>query len=226
MTKFYAGLDLGQLHDHSALVIVERQNIPGPAFQNRQLGMYNVVLIRRFKLGMSYPAVVADLKELLTSEPLLNDHRLVADGTGVGVAVVDLLRQADLKPVAVTITSGSSASRERGVWHVPKKDLIGNLQVLFQTGRIKIPEGLPETAILTRELLTFRVKITISGNDIFGSWRESEHDDLVLALALAVWFGERFGNVPPFDVPTSAPREPRWPTFGPPDRGPYYWHRR
>jgi hypothetical protein len=32
-----------------------------------------------------------------------------------------------------------------------------------------------------------RVKITPSGNEQYGAWREGEHDDLVLAVALACW---------------------------------------
>jgi hypothetical protein len=32
-----------------------------------------------------------------------------------------------------------------------------------------------------------RVKTTPSGNEQYGAWREGEHDDLVLAVALACW---------------------------------------
>ena len=31
-----------------------------------------------------------------------------------------------------------------------------------------------------------------SGNETFESWRERDHDDLVLAVALAAWLGERW----------------------------------
>ena len=40
---------------------------------------------------------------------------------------------------------------------------------------------------LTSELLNFKVKITTVGNETFESWRERDHDDLVLALACALW---------------------------------------
>jgi hypothetical protein len=42
-----------------------------------------------------------------------------------------------------------------------------------------------------RELTTFQVKITPATNEIFGTWREGPHDDLVLAVAIAVWQSER-----------------------------------
>ncbi len=49
--------------------------------------------------------------------------------------------------------------------------------------------------MLVRELENFRVKITAAANETFGAWREGQHDDLVIAVALACWLAER---------------EPRW----------------
>ena len=31
----------------------------------------------------------------------------------------------------------------------------------------------------------------LTGNETFESWRERDHDDLVLAVALAIWFGDK-----------------------------------
>ena len=44
---------------------------------------------------------------------------------------------------------------------------------------------------MVEELLSFQVKISVSGHDTYGAWREGTHDDLVLATALAVWVGEK-----------------------------------
>jgi len=42
--------------------------------------------------------------------------------------------------------------------------------------------------VLTEELQTFRAKVTAeSGHVSFEHWRERDHDDVVLALALACW---------------------------------------
>ena len=49
--------------------------------------------------------------------------------------------------------------------------------------------GLPGGDALVRELLDFKREITKRGNAVFGGARE--HDDLVVALALAVWWAER-----------------------------------
>jgi hypothetical protein len=40
---------------------------------------------------------------------------------------------------------------------------------------------------------TPEVKINIAtGHDSYEAWREGDHDDLVLAVALACWTGERY----------------------------------
>jgi hypothetical protein len=48
---------------------------------------------------------------------------------------------------------------------------------------------------LADELLAFRAKISARGHHTSEAWRESDHDDLVLALALACW--HRHSHSPP-----------------------------
>ena len=38
------------------------------------------------------------------------------------------------------------------------------------------------------------MKITLAANETFSAWRERDHDDLVLAVALASWVGEQEGD--------------------------------
>ncbi len=75
--------------------------------------------------------------------------------------------------------------------HVPKRDVASTIAVLLQTGRLRIARGLKESETLLRELLNFRVKISLSGHDTYEAWREQEHDDLVLAVGLAAWLFEK-----------------------------------
>ena len=70
---------------------------------------------------------------------------------------------------------------------MPKRDLVGVVQVLLQSERLKIARSLPEAQALTQELLSFEAKVTTAANDVYGTWRERQHDDLVLGLALALW---------------------------------------
>jgi hypothetical protein len=114
----------------------------------------------------------------------------VIDATGVGRPVVDMIRQAKLEPVPITIHGGDQISYENG-WRVPKRDLVSIVQVGLQTERLKFAAELPHVSTLVQELLAFRVKISEAGHDTYGSWREGAHDDLVLALACAVWWANR-----------------------------------
>lgn len=52
---------------------------------------------------------------------------------------------------------------------------------------MKIVVELPLADTLAKELETFRVKVTPDRNEVFETWREKDHDDLVLALAMAAW---------------------------------------
>jgi hypothetical protein len=71
--------------------------------------------------------------------------------------------------------------------------------------RLVIPTVLPLAETLVAELDAFRVRKTALGADTFGAtseWRENAHDDLVLAVALAVWAGET--------MPSGQVRTVRW----------------
>jgi hypothetical protein len=125
---------------------------------------------------------------MMSKAPLLGSP-LVVDHTGVGRGVVDLFRD---KPGltglhAVTITSGVKTTRDNLDWHVPKKDLVGIVQVLIESGRLKVAPKLPEAQTLMTKLQNFQMKITTAGNDTYEAWRTGTHDDLVLAVALACW---------------------------------------
>jgi hypothetical protein len=52
---------------------------------------------------------------------------------------------------------------------------------------VNIGEG--SASALAEELAAFRVKITLAGNETFEAWRERDHDDLVLAVAMALYLG-------------------------------------
>ena len=69
--------------------------------------------------------------------------------------------------------------------------LVASVQTLLQSGHLKIAPGMELAPVLKRELLTFRVKINpATAHDSYEHWREGDHDDLVLATALACWFRE------------------------------------
>jgi hypothetical protein len=122
----------------------------------------------------------------------LDQHRqhvgksvIVLDETGVGRPVVEQAKAKirGARVIGLTITGGMSVNG----WRVPKRHLITNLQILSQAGILKISEGIPEVDLkaLVDELKNYKVEITQNARESYGPWREGEHDDMVLALAIA-----------------------------------------
>ena len=105
-------------------------------------------------------------------------------------AARERLTQTPIYPVVVT--AGHAATKqEDGTWHVPKKVLVSSLALVHQTGRLIVPRKLVHGPTLAREMENFKAKITAAANETFEAWRTGQHDDLVFAVALAVWAGEK-----------------------------------
>ena len=203
------GLDLGQATDPSALAILRESPVSGADgriardHRGEFLFSYDCVYLERFPLGTEYPAVIGRVEELVRS-PKLQRSRLVIDATGAGRPVVDLFfnsrMPAEITPL--TITAGSEVREDRWnrtgnrAYWVPKIELVSTVQSLLQTRRLRVVPRLALADVLKRELLDFQVKVTASANETFGAWREHAHDDLVLAVAMAAWLGERQTSQP------------------------------
>jgi hypothetical protein len=198
--NFFIGIDLGQTNDYTALSVIEQTKPKG------REASYAVTHLDRWR-GITYPdgidrtsKVLASIDRMrtideFTGEALKPTIATVVDQTGVGRPVVDLLRAEKMpgRLVAVTITGGDTVSKEGDDYRVPKRDLAGVVAVLLQTERLKIASGMELADVLVRELTSFRVKVSASGHDSYGNgteWRDAEHDDLVLAVALALWLAE------------------------------------
>lgn len=203
--NYIVGLDLGAMRDFSALSFVEmRQGSKAadkPAF--------DVTYLHRWPLGTPYPKIVEGVGKMLAEPPFSrkvyggrgyrDDHlelcapvTLAVDATGVGRPVVDMFAEAELPGhlMPVTITGGHAVSQAAGGYNVPKRILVSGLQVALQTKRLRIAAKLPEAATLKNELQNFQLTFTEAANDTYEG-RKGAHDDLVLAVALALWAGTR-----------------------------------
>ena len=186
----FLGLDLGQRVDYTAMALVTPVvEADGPVdylrFLQPTVERLRVVRLERLPLGTRYREVVRRVREV-TSLAEFAGCEVVADATGVGMPVVEMLQDGGLKAriVPVTITSGGSARQDGGVWNVPRRDLLGKLVVEFEQGRLRLPG---------RSALAGRLREEIAGVQA-GSGRGGGHDDLVFALALAVWRAGRGGG--------------------------------
>jgi hypothetical protein len=191
----FIGLDLGQAQDFTALAVVSRPR--RDVYTNKEPAKppYDLPYLKRFPLGTPYTEIAPFVVELLKT-PELTDSHLLVDYTGVGRAVGELFCDAIIHHVncwymPVLITSGHTVIESNGFCQIPKTELVSALQVLLQTRRLKIAPSLPDAELLVKELQNFRTKVTVAGTDPLEAWREGQHDDMVLSVALAVWVGEQ-----------------------------------
>jgi len=131
--------------------------------------------LERVKLGTPYSQVVKRVVEVARHPCLGNvSRKLLVDATGVGAPVIEMLQAerpgCEMTPVVIT---GGQSGRRNGGWEmVPKTDLLATVQASLENGRLRIARDLRETGRLVQEMLA------LGG---------SEHDDLAMAVALAVW---------------------------------------
>src|SRR5918995_2182814 len=122
MATYYAGLDLGQSADYSALAVVQKvlTHEPRTGKHSTELHLRH---LERFPLKTPYTDIADKVKSLLSGSPFTTpvisggrlgrpSTELIVDKTGVGVAVTDLLKEKRLNHIAVTITGlGQKANR-------------------------------------------------------------------------------------------------------------------
>jgi hypothetical protein len=194
-TSYFIGLDLAQPNEFTALAVLERPSVPHQDSYTRRDPVYALRHLQRFPLGTAYPEVIRCIRDLLRTQAL-HGSVLVVDQTGVGRAVVNMVAAGlkggvDCLFVPATISAGQDVTLgTTGRLFVPKKELIGTLQVLLQTRRLQIARSLPDAALLLKELENFRMKVNVARDDTLEAWREGRHDDLIFAVALAAWVGQ------------------------------------
>jgi hypothetical protein len=179
---YYIGLDLGKLQDHTALAVIEKR-------VENATPSYRLRALKRFPLRTDYACIVDAICKIL-SDARVCPNLLVVDATGVGNPVIDMFLRRDVRLLSISIHGGDKVTRD-GNLRVPKRDLVSVLQILLQSGQLRIAARLPEAPLLLEELMNFTVRLSDAGRDSYGVWREGIHDDLVLAVALACWVAER-----------------------------------
>jgi hypothetical protein len=189
---FVIGLDLGQKQDYTAVAVVEKEEL-SKAGEKPMLYLRH---LERYALATPYGEQmdrVAALVEKINGQA--NQGRppeLIVDATGVGVGVVEMLKDRGLRYRAVSITGGVTETISGGTYHVPKRNLVSQAVAPFEGKRLTIAKVMRLVPELVKELENFKVKVNIrTAHDSYEAWRESDHDDLVLALALACWWAER-----------------------------------
>lgn len=198
-TRYFAGLDLGQSKDYTAIAVAERVDEKGPwdaaRFTHPVTPVLQVRYLERIQLGTPYPDIVDRVAALTRSPELAARTQLAVDGTGVGRPIVDMLHRARLQcaMLPALITSGDCQSLSGGYYRLPKRDLITRVISALQRKTLRFASHLKFGDALLREMVDMEVRVTTSGTEQFGAWREGAHDDLIFAVALACWAAENCG---------------------------------
>jgi hypothetical protein len=192
-TRYFAGLDLGQAHDSSALVILaadtflasQRNPVTLAAIHHTT---FTVVHAERFPLHTPYPDIVYAVARRFSFNPLSNNSTLAVDSTGVGAPVWDSLvnQRLPIELKAVILGSGHTESSSNGKTVVPKMDLIDNLRLALETPSLFFAAQTPDIHPLIDELSQLEASFRDSGSVSIEA-RSGTHDDLAIALTLALW---------------------------------------
>ncbi len=134
---------------------------------------HEVVFVDRFH-RLDWDVQVARIKTALDR---YGKPRVAVDSTGKGEPIFEALSRAGCYGEPYAFTSRSKA------------DLVNYLSLQFEKREIRIPryEVFPE---LVEELEAFEYEITEAGNVRTGA-PTGQHDDCVIALALAAWARNR-----------------------------------
>ncbi len=183
---YIAGLDVAQQSDWTALAILELVE-----------GEMRLVALDRWQ--MLYPDTLEELGHIFSDKVFARRTILATDATGPGLALYeDMVRDDALlttigkdRITPVVITGGQNEERDGRFVRVPKHKLIVTLQSAIRRRQIRVPRKLPLYNILEDELEGYELKlregskqVTFSNNPRDGG---PEHDDTILALALAWW---------------------------------------
>lgn len=192
-----AGLDLGQSMDPSALSVLHHHRTPLDTWiidekrhvaKQRVDERFDIRHIERLPLGMPYPDQCAHVRQMLARPPLSEGCDLVVDQTGPGASVGDIFDGHGLSPVRVVIGSGFEPVKHAPrKYVVPKSLLVSGVDAKLHCGELRFAQDLLEADVLKDELANFQRHVTAAGRATFEA-RSGKHDDLVLSVAIALWW--------------------------------------
>lgn len=206
------GIDVGQLHDPTAISVAEAIQTPtgkhrwikrvpahidkrGQFHEAREVDPlmateYMIRHIERLPLGTSYPDVAIKIADLLCNQVFARRRvQILIDVTGVGRPVYEDLklevqrREQTRKVIIKPITFTHGEKYTATTGMLGKAYLVSRLQSLLQAGRVHAPNT-KEVQATIEELKVYEIKVNQDGKDTYGAIT-GRHDDLATALGLS-----------------------------------------
>ena len=181
------GVDVGQMKDYTAIITVDRDSSDD---------RYEIRSIERPRLRTKYPKIIKRVGEIrdYIAQQTGEIPEIRLDVTGVGRGLFDEFTRCGVVTKACTIVAGEESSIVEDSMevelHIGKRALVGRLNVLLEGRRIGYDKGSPLGKKLKEELHRFLIRVNKNATAIFEA-QSGFHDDLVIALALAVWEGKQ-----------------------------------
>jgi len=217
-TRLVMGVDVGKEVDPTAICVIEKcdgvidhgSDHERHTNQTEALGLqkkaerWRVVHMERIPLKTKYGEVIRHIAGLLATPQLQADPdenrsagELVIDAGGAG-GVAEMFIDNGLKPISVIIRGGLDTNwKGRNRFTVAKEELIGLLDARLNHDRFPLTFStqLTEAEAFKAEIADFRRNVSGAGRMQYEA-RQGRHDDMILSVALAVWFLSRPRNQP------------------------------
>jgi len=116
---------------------------------------------------------------------------LLIETNGIGRAIYDITKKkipGGWSVLGVLLTGGDAVTKNSGVWHLNKREIINSLTHSIDEGALKIPDDLPTRDQLLNEAAGFIRTFTPTGKEQMNSDTEARHDDTIISLAYCVWY--------------------------------------
>lgn len=208
MSEYVVAVDLAQRRDWTWWLVLRDnvQVVDGSSLSQRPDRIqhyYDIVFLDKAQ-NAKYGDIVKATDSLMMDDELRNNADLIIDGTGVGVAVRDMMVDAHLNPIPIMFTAGdrvhevyhdpmiAGARGFRGIpalkqINVPKLDLVAAGRKLIETHRVGVCPGIDYAKDFERQMKSFH-EILKENKHLTFEAATGDHDDAVCAFLMAAWW--------------------------------------
>jgi len=235
LNEYIMAWDIAQKRDFTTGIVVKRSTeiIPGSDIlksPDRSKVYADIVAIDKFN-NVPYTQVADIIENRMGHVDLRNSCDLLVDGTGIGAAVVDLLREKGLNPNPIVFTGGGQVREVTAPFgtvfknspgqlsplkiirelHVPKNDLSAAGKILMEQDRVSVVPGLRWGEDFKTQMLAFRGKVNErTGRKKYEAETEGDHDDMVVTYLMIAWWILRGGTKSEERILPAAQDEAEW----------------